>query len=114
MVPELLSESDIFIHVPVWEEGFGITVVEAMAAGLVCICSKSGAIPEIIADGQNGFIVPKNSSIQLTRTIEEILLNFNEDRINSVKARAKLRAYDFSLEKFVSNLDLLVEELSQK
>lgn len=47
-IPELLNDADIFIHMPEWEEGFGITIIEAMAAGVICVCSNNGAISEII------------------------------------------------------------------
>ncbi len=41
-VPKLLSQSGIFLHLPNCEEGFGITIIEAMATGLICICGASG------------------------------------------------------------------------
>lgn len=46
-VPSLLKMADIAVVPSMWEEPFGLTVVEAMAAGLPLITTRSGGIPEI-------------------------------------------------------------------
>lgn len=47
ILPQYLWISDVAIVPSVWEEPFGNTVVEAMAAGLPLIATRSGGIPEI-------------------------------------------------------------------
>lgn len=47
MVPSYLKMGDIAVVPSMWEEPFGLTVVEAMAAGLPLITTRSGGIPEI-------------------------------------------------------------------
>ena len=46
-IPSYLKTGDIAIVPSMWEEPFGLTVVEAMAAGLPLITTRSGGIPEI-------------------------------------------------------------------
>ena len=46
-VPSYLKMADIAIVPSMWEEPFGLTVVEAMASGLPLITTRSGGIPEI-------------------------------------------------------------------
>lgn len=46
-IPSYLKMADIAVVPSLWEEPFGLTVVEAMAAGLPLITTKSGGIPEI-------------------------------------------------------------------
>lgn len=46
-VPSYLKMADIAVVPSIWEEPFGLTVVEAMAAGLPLITTRSGGIPEI-------------------------------------------------------------------
>jgi len=46
-IPSYLKMADIAIVPSMWEEPFGLTVVEAMAAGLPLITTRSGGIPEI-------------------------------------------------------------------
>ena len=46
-IPSYLKIADIAVVPSMWEEPFGLTVVEAMAAGLPLITTRSGGIPEI-------------------------------------------------------------------
>lgn len=112
-VPDLLADSDIFIHMPGWEEGFGITIVEAMAAGLICVCASSGAIPEIITDGQDGFLVEKGNAQQLADTLEKIMA-LPEQEKKQIRANARNRAKDFSIQRFVDQLDKVIENNNMK
>jgi glycosyltransferase involved in cell wall biosynthesis len=41
-----------------WEEPFGLVMTEAMACGTPVIATPRGAVPEVLADGRTGFIVP--------------------------------------------------------
>lgn len=111
-IPEILVESDIFIHPCVWEEGFGIGIVEAMAAGKICICSRSGAIPEIITDGVDGYLVEKGNPKALADAI--MLAIKNKDGWSGIQDRAAQTACLFSMERFVSRLDDLIEEIANE
>ena len=46
-VPDYLQIADIAVLPSMWEEPFGLTIVEAMAVGLPLVTTKSGGIPEI-------------------------------------------------------------------
>ena len=52
---EVLGAMDVYVN-PCLDEGFGIAVVEAMLAGLPVVIAKAGSHPELIADGQSGFL----------------------------------------------------------
>ncbi len=53
---QLLQQSDIYIDCSL-SEGFGLTALEAMAAGCIPISSNSKGVKEYIKDGINGYIV---------------------------------------------------------
>jgi len=53
---KIFSSSDIFI-LPSYAEGLPIAMLEAMAAGLPIIATSVGAIPEVIEDRRNGFLI---------------------------------------------------------
>lgn len=106
-VPKLLHSADIFIHSPIWEEGFGIAIVEAMAAGLVCICTKSGAIPEIITDGKDGFLVDMTSIEQLKDTLK-LVCALSDDERERIQTNSKKRSRSFSFDIFAKRLDITI------
>jgi glycosyltransferase involved in cell wall biosynthesis len=56
-VVQLLCESDVFV-LPTHREGFPISLLEAMSAGLAVVTTPVGAIPEIVRDGIDGILVP--------------------------------------------------------
>ena len=112
-VPRYLSDADIFIHVPVCEEGFGITVVEAMAAGCVCVCGAKGGIPEIIHDGIDGFLVPTDTNESLVKVLKEVIPLCQENRCGDLRSAAIARAKDFDIEKYAERLDAILEDIEK-
>ncbi|MGC2398586.1 MAG: glycosyltransferase family 4 protein [Acidobacteriaceae bacterium] len=69
--------ADIFAFAPIWDEGFGLPPIEAMAAGLPVVTSRSGTVPETVIDGVTGFIVEKNNVEGMARAL--LLLLRNDD-----------------------------------
>lgn len=57
-VPELLSKAHIFVLPSNWE-GFPISILEAMRAGLPVVASDVGGVREAVVDGETGFLVPR-------------------------------------------------------
>jgi glycosyltransferase involved in cell wall biosynthesis len=64
----LLHAADVFV-LPSPAEGFGRVVIEAMAAGLPVVASRSGGPAEIIADGDTGMLVEPHSAAALQHAI---------------------------------------------
>lgn len=62
---ELLSNTKFFLFPDQWEEPFGLVVAESMATGTPVIAYSRGSLPELIKDGETGFLV--NESDQLIR-----------------------------------------------
>jgi len=67
-----LWASDIFA-MPSREEGFGIALVEALAAGLPAVASDIGPFAEIIQDGENGLFARKDDPEDFSRTLRKLL-----------------------------------------
>ena len=53
----LFEKSDVYISSSKWE-GFGLTIVEAMAAGKAVIATAVDGVPEIVQDNISGILVP--------------------------------------------------------
>lgn len=83
-------------------EHFGITVVEAMAAGAVPVVFAAGGHKEIVADGENGFLWKSTRSL-LSRT-EKIMKTKGLFRQLSKKAKEDSRIYEYErFEKEISD-----------
>lgn len=83
-------------------------VVEAMASGLPVVASRVGGLPEIVSDGETGFLVEPADSAQLA----ELLMSVLDDPITTqaMRAEARCRAFQmFSWEAIVEQLRLCYE-----
>ncbi len=67
---KLYSRAKAFLHPCTWREPFGLTLIEAMACGCPVIAMNKGAIPEIVKDGETGFVVEDVD--EMINAVEEI------------------------------------------
>lgn len=62
-----------FLFPTLWEEPFGLVLIEAMACGTPVIAYPNGAIPEIVENGKNGFLVSDvNGMVEKIKEIDKI------------------------------------------
>lgn len=73
-VPCYLAASDVFV-LPSLSEGMPNVVLEAMAAGLPIVATKVGGLPEIIKNGENGFLVEPKNAEQISEKVSLILMD---------------------------------------
>jgi glycosyltransferase involved in cell wall biosynthesis len=57
MKRELYRNASALLMPITWEEPFGLVMAEAQACGTPVICFRRGAAPEIVCDGETGFVV---------------------------------------------------------
>jgi glycosyltransferase involved in cell wall biosynthesis len=67
--------ASIFAFPSVWEEPFGMPLVEAMASGTPVVTTHEGAIPEIVEDGRSGLLVERSNVQALANAILQLLSN---------------------------------------
>jgi glycosyltransferase involved in cell wall biosynthesis len=72
-VPELLGQMDVFAFSTTRDEGFGIALIEAMAAGLPVVASDVPACREVLDDGAAGLLVPPGDDTRLAQAICALL-----------------------------------------
>ena len=75
-------------------ETFGLTALEAMAAGLPVIVPTVGGIAEMVTDGENGYRIDSQDYREIEKCIENILCNKDFFVILSKNALAKSKLYD--------------------
>ncbi len=88
---EIFDRCSYLVLPSLWQEIFGLVAIEALSKGLPVIASNIGAIPEIIKDGQNGFLFPPGDVDYLAEIIkkvtndEKILLPLSKNSISSAR-----------------------------
>lgn len=70
---QLMSRAKCFLHPGLWDEPFGLTMIEAMACGCPVVAFRKGSIPEVVEHGKTGFVANNEAEfakyIGLTETI---------------------------------------------
>jgi glycosyltransferase involved in cell wall biosynthesis len=67
-----LRRADVLVHPARWE-GFGLALLEAMLAGLPVVATAVSSIPEIVADGVTGILVPPDDADALGKAVAAVL-----------------------------------------
>ena len=83
-IPKVLLGYDVFIRLPS-QEGFGISFIEAMAAGVIAIGSSVGGITDIISHQETGYL------INLNHSSASQLINIIRDQKNWPRVRNSAR-----------------------
>lgn len=73
---------------PTRADCFSLASIEAMAAGLPVITTAVGGIPEIVADGESGYVIQPSDGAALRAAIEAMLADGSVRRIMGVRGRA--------------------------
>jgi glycosyltransferase involved in cell wall biosynthesis len=109
-IPKLMKCFDVFI-LPSPAETFGLVYIEAMAASVPAMGVDGGGVPEIINDGENGFLFKSHdhqyiaSIFRRIRDNKELASSISINACNTVQERFN---YDIQSEKFFSVIESLV------
>lgn len=69
------AASDIFVLPSMFQETFGLVLLEAFSAGLPVIAFRSGGIPELVEHRTNGIIIAQGDEDALYRSMRELMLD---------------------------------------
>jgi len=92
-----LASCQVFLF-PTYDEGCPNSVIEALASGLAVVSRPVGAIPDLVVDGLNGFLVPGKDPSDFASALE----NLYKDPARLARMRAENRRQAF--EKYASNV----------
>ncbi len=108
-IPEILKASDIFV-LSSNHEALGLSILEAMAAGVPVVATAVDGVVEIISSGDNGLLVPANDEKAMAEAILELIRNRDYARclaergLETVTSRFSLKAMADAHEELYLNL----------
>ena len=105
---EIMSIFDVFVLSSLWE-GLPVAVLEAMALSKPVVATDVGGCSELIANGENGFLIKPEDDTGLSRAVISILKNpeFAEKMGNNSRKKVE----QFSVDKMVERTEELYEKL---
>jgi glycosyltransferase involved in cell wall biosynthesis len=107
-IRHLMVLSDLFV-LPSIKEPFGLVLLEAMAADLPIIATDAGGVSEIIANEQNGVLVPPGDVASLARAIEGLIGNATRRAELSAAGRQVVEE-QFSMARLISRNEAVYGE----
>jgi N-acetyl-alpha-D-glucosaminyl L-malate synthase BshA len=107
-VADLLRGGDLFL-LPSETESFGLAALEAMACGVPVIASRVGGLPEVVTEGESGFLADVGDVATMTERAITVLSD--PERLDEMRRRAVRRADDFSADRVVPQYERLYEDL---
>jgi starch synthase len=111
-VIQILSHATVFVC-PSEYEPLGIVNLEAMACGSAVVASAVGGIPEVVADGETGLLVPVGDEAALASAINALI----RDPVRAAEfgARGRQRAVsDFSWDRIAAQTTELYAQLTRR
>ena len=90
-IPRILPLLDLFV-LPSLYEGFGIAILEAMAAGKPVVATAVGGIPEFVVPGETGLLVEAGNAAALADAIRSLLRDPERARQMGIQGRARVLA----------------------
>ena len=100
-VEDFLKKSDLYVYACV-KEGFGLTIIEAMASGLPVVCLDGGGNRDIIEEGKNGFMIQEQNAEKFADKI--IQLTESQELYQSMSSYAREYAKKYDIKEYVGKL----------
>lgn len=110
-VKEVLAVADLSV-LSSWSEGLPQSLLQAMAAGVPVVATKVGGIPEVVRDGETGFLVEPGDHEGLARKIIMILQDgVNENIVEEARGVIK---NEHTKERMIEKIEALYMDLLRK
>ncbi len=107
-VGDILRGSDLFL-LPSQSESFGLAALEAMACSVPVIASRAGGLPEVITDGETGYLAPVGAVDEMTARAVAMLRD--PDLHARLRRGAVARAREFTTDRIVPQYEQIYESV---
>jgi len=102
-VADVMNALDIVVHASVRPEPFGRVILEGMLLGKAVVAAAAGGVPELIADGETGFLCPPGDGAALAERLVLLLRDAEARRAAGTRAQRWARER-FSLQAHVAGM----------
>ena len=104
---EVLNISDLFF-LPSSTESFGLSALEAMACSVPVISTQTGGIPEVVIDGESGFLSKVGDVEEMSRNAIDILST--ENKLSLFKENALKQAMKYDVKQILPKYEKIYEK----
>lgn len=111
-ISAVMRSIDVLVLPSRWE-GFGMVLIEAMAAARPVVATRASSIPEIVDDGKTGYLVPPGAPEHLAERLVEVLTNRQLAADMGRHGRARVAA-QFTIDRMVDRLERIFIETLQR
>jgi glycosyltransferase involved in cell wall biosynthesis len=109
-IADVMNALDVIVHTSVRPEPFGRVILEGMLLGKAVVATAAGGVPELIREGETGFLVPPGDAARLAGRLIPLL--HDSALRQSVGKRAQAWGREqFSLQRHVAAMSAIYEEL---
>lgn len=95
-VPEIMSQHDVFINTT-HVDNTPVTLIEAMASGLVVISTRVGGIPDLVTDGIHAHLVSDDDDHAMGDVLMKVMSDVNATREMTATARRHAEKFDINI-----------------
>lgn len=111
-VAELLAASDLFLLTSKVEAN-PVSILEAMSTALPVVATRVGSIPDVIADGNTGYLVPCENPEEMAKRVISLLRNPGQSLRMGIAGRRTV-VENWSIERMISGYANLMENIYER
>jgi glycosyltransferase involved in cell wall biosynthesis len=112
-LPDYFNACDLFVNPTIRQNGYDLTILEAMACEKPVVVSNIGSVPTVIEDGVDGLLVPTGDIKKLAEAVRKVLTDKELAQRLGKAARKKI-VEKFSVESMVEGTIKVYEEVIRR
>lgn len=109
---EVMRNATVLIFPTEWYEVFGLVLIEAFATGMPVIASRIGGVPEIVEEGESGWLFTPGDPHDLAQTVHSAWLDQNEIKRRGHLARTKFENHYSQQKNYEALMDIYARATS--
>lgn len=110
-IPELISLASVVV-LPSLAESFGFAALEAMSLGKPVVATTTGGLPEVVADGETGMLVPPADSLNLKDAVCRVLQS--PASALAMGEAGRVRAAQFTFERMIGGYENVYQNVLER